>query len=229
VALEYLGGSPQPLFVMGEPAGVMGVLREIIRPRTAYLAARSELLDAVGAVYHVTEGPQMVRMWVDRALFQPAAPSAVRLVPADVGELNRLYDFGLGSWLPSEAVANGVYYGVRVNGQLVAAAGTHVISRTMGLAAVGNVLTHRDHRGRGHAQVVTGAVTQDLLRFCDQVVLNVRADNAPALAAYRALGYREHTWFEERLVNRTGSVWDSITAPIRRWIPPAWRGPQRKE
>lgn len=229
VALEYLGSSPQPLFVMGEAAGVTGVLREVIRPRTAYLAARSELLDAVAVAYRVAEGPPMVRMWVDRATFRPAPSDAVRLVPADVGDLNRLYDFGLGSWLPSEAVANGVYYGVRVNGHLVAAAGTHVISRAMGLAAVGNVLTHRDYRGRGYAKIVTGAVTQDLLRFCDQVVLNVRMDNTPALAAYRALGYQEHTRFEERLVTRSGSVWDSITAPIRRWIPAAWRGPHSKE
>jgi ribosomal protein S18 acetylase RimI-like enzyme len=229
VALEYQGSSPQPLFVMGEPAGVAGVLREVIRPRVAYLAARPELLDAVGGVYQVTDGPQMVRMWVDRASFQPAAPNAVRLVPADVGDLNRLYDFGLGSWLPSDAVANGVYYGVRMNGQLVAAAGTHVISRAMGLAAVGNVLTHRDFRGRGYAQVVTGAVTQDLLRFCDQVVLNVRIDNAPALRAYHALGYQEHVRFEERLVSRRGSVWDSITGPIRRWIPTLRRGPESQE
>ena len=33
------------------------------------------------------------------------------LVAADVGELNKLYDLGLTSWLPSESVANGVYYG----------------------------------------------------------------------------------------------------------------------
>ncbi len=229
VALEYLGSSPQPLFVMGEPAGVTGVLRDIIRPRTAYLAARPELLEAAVAVYRVADGPPMVRMWVDRASFRPAPPSAVRLVPADVGDLNRLYDFGLGSWLPSEALANGVYYGIRVNGQLVAAAGTHVISRVMGLAAVGNVLTHREHQGRGYAKVVTGAVTQDLLRFCDQVVLNVRLDNAPALGVYRSLGYREHVRFEERLVTRRGSVWDSITGPIKRRIPAAWRGPDSKE
>jgi len=229
VALEYLGGSPQPLFVMGEPAGVSGLLRQIIRPRTAYLAARTELLDAVRGVYRVAEGPPMVRMWVDRSTFRPAPPSAVRLVPADAGALNRLYDFGLGAWLSSESVASGVYYGVRISGQLVAAAGTHVISRAMGLAAVGNVLTHRDYRGRGYAKVVTGAVTQDLLRFCDQVVLNVRLDNAPALGAYRALGYQEHTRFEERLVNRKGSAWDSIPASIKRWIPAAWRGSDDKE
>lgn len=229
VALEYLGSSPQPLFVMGEPAGVTGILRDILRPRTAYLAARTELLDPVAAIYRVADGPPMVRMWVDRASLRPAAPTAVRLVPADVGDLNRLYEFGLGAWLPSEAVANGVYYGVRVNGQLVAAAGTHVISRTMSLAAVGNVLTHRDYRGRGYAKIVTGAVTADLLRFCDQVVLNVRLDNAPALGAYRALGYQEHTRFEERLVNRKGNAWDSITGSIRRWIPAAWRDPDSKE
>ena len=63
---------------------------------------------------------------------------------------------------------------------LVAAAGTHVISRTARLAVVGNVLTHADFRGRGFATAVTGAVTAELLRSCDQVVLNVRADNPPA-------------------------------------------------
>ena len=52
-----------------------------------------------------------------------------------------------------------------------------------------------------------------------EVVLNVRADNPPALAAYRALGYREHTNFEERLVRRRGSLWDSIVWPIRRYLP----------
>ena len=56
-------------------------------------------------------------------------------------------------------------------------------------------------------------MTAELLRFCDEVVLNVRADNPPALAAYRALGYREHIHFEERLVHRRGSLWDSIVAP----------------
>jgi predicted GNAT family acetyltransferase len=101
----------------------------------------------------------------------------------------------------------------------VAAAGTHVITRDQRLAAVGNVLTHRDFRNRGYAKVATSAVTAELLRFCDQVVLNVRSDNPPALAAYQALGYQEHTRFEERLVHRRGTLWDSITLPLRRLIP----------
>jgi ribosomal protein S18 acetylase RimI-like enzyme len=219
VALEYTGLSPQPLFVMGDPEGVTAVVRDVIKPRTAWLASPSSLLPAVDDVYRIYPGPPMVRMWVDRTNFRGFQGVAVRLTVADIGDLNRLYDLGLTSWLPTESVARGVYYGVRVGGRLVAAAGTHVITRDQRLAAVGNVLTHRDFRNRGYAKVATSAVTAELLRFCDQVVLNVRSDNPPALAAYQALGYQEHTRFEERLVHRRGTLWDSITLPLRRFMP----------
>jgi len=216
VVLEYLGLSPQPLFAMGEIQGLTAILRDVIKPRAAYLAGDADSLVAAEPLYKVEAGPPMVRMWVDRSTFRPAPGAATRLVPSDIGELNRLYDLGLTSWLPAESVAHGAYYGIRAGGRLVAAAGTHVISRDMRLAAVGNVMTNRDHRNRGYAKIVTGAVTQELLRFCDEVVLNVRSDNPPALAAYRALGYREHIRFEERLVHRRGTLWDSIVSPIRR-------------
>jgi ribosomal protein S18 acetylase RimI-like enzyme len=219
LGLEYTGLAPQPLFVMGKSEGVGQILRSIVKPRLAYLAARTETLDAVADVYRVDPGPPMVRMWVDRQTFRPMTGIATRLVAAEIGDLNRLYNLGITSWLPAESIASGVYYGVRVNGRLVAAAGTHVVSRESRLACVGNVLTAPDQRGKGYAKITTGAVTQELLRFCDQVVLNVRSDNPPALGAYRALGYREHTRFEERLVHRRGQVWDSIVSPFRRWLP----------
>jgi GNAT superfamily N-acetyltransferase len=218
VAMEYSGLTPQPLFVMGRLDGIEAVLRDVVRPRAAYVAALDESLPAVEAVYRVDPGPAMVRMWVDRPTFRPYPANVQRLHPADIGELNRLYQLGFASWLPSTSIAEGVYYGVRVNGRLVAAAGTHVISREARLAVVGNVLTHVDHRGRGYATAVTGAVTQELLRFCDQVVLNVRSDNPPALQAYRRLGYAEHVRFEERLAHRLGSPIADITAPLRRWF-----------
>jgi predicted GNAT family acetyltransferase len=163
----------------------------------------------------------MVRMWVDRSSFQPAPGPAARLLPAEIGDLNRLYNLGFTAWLPAAAIAQGVYYGIRIGGRLVAAAGTHVVSPDARLAAVGNVMTHRDYRGRGYAKVTTSAVTQELLRSCDQVILNVRSDNPPALAAYRRLGYREHVRFDERLVHRRSAGWDSIVSPLRRLFLPA--------
>ena len=61
----------------------------------------------------------MVRMWVDRAHFRPYPATVQRLLPVDIGELNRLYQLGFASWLPTGAITEGVYFGVRVNGMLV--------------------------------------------------------------------------------------------------------------
>ena len=216
VGLEYTGPTPQPLFVMGREDGISAILRDVIRPRAAYIAAQTAMLPAVEAQYRVDPGPQMVRMWVDRARFRPYPATVQRLLPVEIGELNKLYQLGFASWLPSSAIGDGVYYGMRVNGRLVSAAGTHVVSPSARLAVVGNVLTHLDYRGRGFATAVTGAVTAELLRTCDQVVLNVRADNPPAINAYRRLGYAEHTRFEERLIHRLGSPWPDLTASLRR-------------
>jgi len=216
LVLEYSGMTPQPMFVMGRDDGIDAILRDLIRPRAAYLAALAENMAAVKTHYRMDPGPQMVRMWVDRARFRPYPADVRRLLPVEIGELNRLYQLGFASWLPSSAIAEGVYYGMRAGGRLVAAAGTHVVSPEARLAVVGNVLTHVDYRGRGYATAVTGAVTADLLRWCDQVTLNVRADNPPALQAYRRLGYIEHVRFEERLVHRLGSPWPDLTAPLRR-------------
>jgi Predicted acetyltransferase len=221
VVLEYAGLAPQPVFVMGENAGIAAILRELIRPRAAYLAARTEHLSAVASIYRVEPGPPMVRMWVDRTTFRPYPAEVARLLPVEVGDLNRLYQLGFTAWLPPSAVAEGVYYGIRVGGRLVSAAGTHVISQEARMGVVGNVMTHTDFRGRGYATALTGAVTADLLRFCDQVVLNVRSDNPPALQAYAKLGYREHVRFEERLIHRNGAAPGPLAAlqgPIRRLL-----------
>ncbi len=224
VALEYTGLTPQPLFLMGRNDGLAAILDEVLRPRAAYLAALPESMPAVQAHYRADPGPPMVRMWLDRTHFRPAARERVadvrRLNPGDIGELNRLYQLGFASWLPATAIADGVYYGIRAGGRLVAAAGTHVISPTARMAVVGNVLTHTDHRGRGYATAVTSAVTEDLLRYCDEVYLNVRSDNPPALQAYTRLGFTEHVRFEERLVHRLGPPWSGFASSLRRLFAP---------
>jgi len=216
VVLEYGGLTPQPLFVMGDPEGIAAVLGEVVRPRLVYLAADESQLPAIERHYRVDPGPPMVRMWVNRRMFRPVHGPVTRLVPVDTVDLNRLYGLGFSGWLPSDSVGHGVYYGVRIAGRLIAAAGTHVISPQARLGVVGNVMTHADFRGRGFAKVTTSAVTQELLRSCEDVVLNVRSDNPPAIAAYRALGYREYCRFEERLAHRRGAPWDSILAWLTR-------------
>lgn len=218
LVLEYGGPSPQPLFISGRDDGIAAILRDVIKAPIAYVACLPQSLRAVESRYRLEAGPQMVRMWVDKSTFRPAEdPGVEPLSAADAGELNRLYRLGFGSWLPPQAVAEGVYFGIRVNGRLVAAAGTHVIGRRAAIAVVGNVLTQPEFRGRGYAQATTAAVTAQLLKFCDHVVLNVRSDNPPALNVYRRLGYAEHVRFEERLGHRIGSLWADFASALRRF------------
>ena len=218
LVLEYGGPSPQPLFIAGRDDGIEAILRDVIKPSIAYVACLPANQGAVERRYRLEPGPQMVRMWIDKAAFRNVFDPGVEiLAPTDAGELNRLYRLGFGSWLPPQAIAEGVYYGIRVNGRLVAAAGTHVIGRRARIAVVGNVLTQPEFRGRGYAQATTAAVTARLLEFCDHVVLNVRSDNPPALNAYRRLGYAEHVRFEERLGHRIGSLWADVSAALRRF------------
>jgi predicted GNAT family acetyltransferase len=91
----------------------------------------------------------------------------------------------------------GRYYGVRDAGRLLSVAGVHVHSPAMRVAALGNIATHPTARGRGLAAAVTARLCAELLRECDHVGLNVKADNQPAVACYSRLGFAPVAEYEE--------------------------------
>jgi len=221
LAMQHLGLPPQPLFLMGDPDACRPVLANEVRPRYAFVQARHDLATAFDNLYRVDLPASLLRMVVNRETFRPYAGGAVRLVPADIGDLNRLYQLGLGGGFPASILEDGVYYGVRVGGRLVAAAGTHVINPDEGIAVVGNVLTHVDHRGQGHAKAVTAGVTAELLERVPDVALNVYADNDPAVAAYSRLGYREYCRLGEWVAYRRAGGWDLIR-PLRAALRLSW-------
>ena len=76
------------------------------------------------------------------------------------------------------------------------------------------MVTASSARGNGYAHANTSAVTDALLGFCDEVVLNVRRDNAVAIAVYTSLGYSVKAEFEERLVIRRSGI--SVPRMLRR-------------
>ncbi|MEP7082108.1 MAG: GNAT family N-acetyltransferase [Chloroflexota bacterium] len=214
IAMHHDGLVPQPLFLMGSPAGCRAILESVIKPRDAYLMATEELDAAVAPLYDLEAPVAMLRMVVDRKTFAPLAGPAERLTAADIDDLNRLYQLGFRAGFPGSVVEDGVYYGIRVRGRLIAAAGTHAVNEQEGIAVVGNVLTHADFRGHGFAKMVTSAVTADLLQRVTDVALNVHADNASAVAAYARLGYRIHCRLSERLIRRRQGGW-GLMRPIR--------------
>jgi ribosomal protein S18 acetylase RimI-like enzyme len=221
LAMHHEGLVPQPLFLMGEPAGCRQILESVLKPRDAYFQSSAPLSAAAAAVYDLDPPIAMLRMVTDRATFRPFAGPAERLGALDVDELNRLYQLGFRAGFPSAVLEEGVYYGVRVRGRLVSAAGTHAINTREGIAVVGNVMTHVDYRGHDFAKMVTSAVTAELLDRVPDVTLNVHADNVPAVAAYARLGYRTHCEMVECLGRRRSAGW-GLMRPIREAMRLTW-------
>lgn len=222
LVMHHEGLVPQPLFLMGAPDGCHAVLEHVLKPRDAYVQG-TELLEAgIRDLYELDAPLRMLRMVVDRETFAPFAGPAERLTALDIDELNRLYQLGFRGGFPPSILEEGVYYGVRVRGRLVSAAGTHAINAREGIAVVGNVMTHIDFRGHDFAKMVTSAVTGELLDRVSDVALNVHADNDPAVAAYTRLGYRTHCQLVERLARRRSGGW-SLMRPIREAIRIPWQ------
>jgi ribosomal protein S18 acetylase RimI-like enzyme len=143
----------------------------------------------------------LYRAKADRLTSPGAAIS--RLTPSDVPALEALYADGKSSgespdfFFPS-MVADGVFHGIYEGKALVAAAGTHLLAREEGAAAIGNVYTRHDRRGRGLGHLVTSAVLGELAGV-ETIGLNVRADNDAALHLYESLGFARHCQFYEAL------------------------------
>jgi RimJ/RimL family protein N-acetyltransferase len=226
LAMHHEGLVPQPLFLMGAPDGCRAILEHTLKPRDAYLQGTELHETALRDLYELDAPTLMLRMVVDRDSFEPFAGPAERLTAMDVDDLNRLYQLGFRAGFPASVLEDGVYYGVRVRGRLVAAAGTHAINPREGIAVVGNVMTHVDFRGHDFAKMVTSAVTGELLDRLTDVALNVHADNEPAVAAYSRLGYRTHCQLIERLVRRRAGGW-GLMRPIREAMRFPWPREQR--
>jgi predicted GNAT family acetyltransferase len=71
------------------------------------------------------------------------------------------------------------------------------------VAALGNIYTRRDRRGRGLAARVTSAVVNELLPMgIDIIALNVNQRNVSAIKVYGRLGFACYAEFIEGVASR---------------------------
>jgi ribosomal protein S18 acetylase RimI-like enzyme len=170
-----------------------------------HVQARDDVFEEVRKRARIEHHRPMWRMWRARNSSPAVDSRAVALGSNDVPALRALYADGelTGEspdfFMPS-TVADGSYFGIYEDGRLTAAAGTHVLSRREGAAAIGNVYTRRDRRGRGLARAVVQAVLQSLADV-ETVVLNVRHDNMAALGLYEGLGFERYCRFHEAVAS----------------------------
>ena len=202
------GGLGDATFVMGDPEAIAAILSIEPGPGRSYLTCRVEHVDAVRRAYDLSNSQPMLRMAVTASTFRPhEVVPATRLLGIDIRRINQLYGSdGNPTYYEAGHIDAGVYRGVVISGRLVAVAGTHAVSPRERVAVVGNVFTHPRHRGQGYATAATSGATQALLETCDTVVLTVDPKNAPAVAAYRRLGYRDAGEMIEATATRRDSA-----------------------
>jgi predicted GNAT family acetyltransferase len=80
----------------------------------------------------------------------------------------------------------GTFLGIKVDGRLVAMAGERM--KPADYTEITAVCVHPDHRGRGYAQILLGAVARQILARGEIPFLHVFSNNGGAIALYRRQG-----------------------------------------
>jgi len=165
----------------GERVGLF--LNEVHAPPAPWRVFRSVAM--LEMVYGASSLPRLPRDGKGNFEFQ-------RLGDADVEEMVALTELTKPGPFARRTHEMGEYWGVRVEGRLVAMAGERL--RVPDYTEVSAVCTHPDHLGREYA---TGLISLLLRRICgrgERPFLHVRADND------RAVGLYEHLGFEKRVL-----------------------------
>ena len=198
VGMIYYGLQPPICFLMGDARGLDRILAECVRLPDIGLSVRDEHLPVLHKYYRDNGTWPMWKMALEAGNFRSVAGDTVDITLADVPDLRALYAFGGGDAFSPEEITRGVFCGIRQAGQLIAVAGTHVVSDNGRVAALGNVMTHPDWRGRGLASMVTSAVVARLIdRGVSTIGLSVSRENAAAIRVYEKLGFTKHVAFHE--------------------------------
>lgn len=124
------------------------------------------------------------------------------LGPAHGAEVRAFLDASYpGHFFHERVLESGMAFGVREHGALRAFAGVHVFAPTC--AALGNVATAPEARGRGHARRCLVALVEALRSSgVETIGLNVEADNAAAIGLYKKLGFETAATYTEAIYRR---------------------------
>lgn len=196
IILLYIKTEIPTLIALAEkPADTMQVLLEsVVRlfPPKLYAHLNEEFLSILARYYQIQSHGKYYKMALRNTSYLALVDNSevLSLSIADLEELEQLYlESYPGNWFDKRMLETGYYYGIRLNSKLVSVAGIHVYSSSYRVAALGNITTHGQFRGRGLAKKVIAKLCQALLLTVEHIGLNVAAENYSAISCYKKLGF----------------------------------------
>lgn len=113
-----------------------------------------------------------------------------RLTINDIPIINEFYSAAYpDNWFDKRMLETQKYFGYFAESHLVGIAGIHVYSDEYKVAALGNIATHPEFRGRQIGYKLTSHLCADLKKSVDYIGLNVKSDNIAAISCYRKVGF----------------------------------------
>jgi predicted GNAT family acetyltransferase len=203
VALLYTASDASTLLALSEQQNVMWELVQSIfpvLPERFYAHLSPAIAEAVERQCKIKSYGKHYKMGLKNKtlLYDIDCSQVIRLTEGDLDEMVGLYEKSYpGNWFNARMLHSKQYFGLRIEDQLVSVAGIHVYSRKYKVAALGNIVTRPDHRGKDFGKAVTAKLCQSLFEHVDNIGLNVKADNAAAITLYEKLGFEiVSTYFE---------------------------------
>ncbi|MBA3470080.1 MAG: GNAT family N-acetyltransferase [Herpetosiphonaceae bacterium] len=187
----------------GATAELLGMISYLL-PRRIYAHLTDDAVAALAESYNLqSDGSYFKMALTDAAQLDQVDTSDVdRLSPADLPAIQGLYRASYpGNWFDPRMLETGCYYGIWQDTALLSIAGIHVYSPEYRVAALGNITTRPEQRGRGLASRTTAKLCQSMRGAIDHISLNVNVENTSAIACYRQLGFAPIATYGEYMLS----------------------------
>lgn len=206
IVLLYTASDDPTMLALSEQQDIMLELVQSIfhvLPERFYAHMSPEVAGAVERQYKTESHGKHFKMGLmnKASLREIDRSNVIRLTENDLEDMLVLYKEGYpGNWFNPRMLRTRQYFGMRLKNRLVSIAGVHVYSEKYKVAALGNIVTHPDYRGRGFAKAVTATLCQSLFEDVDNIGLNVKVANYAAIALYEQLGFKILSTYSELMV-----------------------------
>lgn len=208
ILLWYRTSTFTALLPFGAADGIKAILEaQSSWPKACIVANMDDQYRQVlGQRYRFSNEQPMIRIAIETGQLQAQSNDTQieQLEDQHLGELSAFYTMNDVPTFSPDQLHNGLYYGVRRHGALVAVGGTHLINQRDQLATIGNVYTDPALRGNGYVRTIIAKLTQSLFdQGCTNIIHDVKSNDFATRQIYEPLGYRQ-----------VGSFWEG-TARLR--------------
>jgi ribosomal protein S18 acetylase RimI-like enzyme len=201
-ALLYSGMAPSTflLFHEGDLSCPEEMIRELLPelPEEFNVHLSPGLLESFGKENIIRNYGRNSRMILVKEPVHITDEKIRRLERTDLAEIEKFYQLAYpANWFDSRMLETGKYFGYFDKGILAGIAGIHVYSPEYRIAALGNIATHPEFRGRKIAFKLTSVLCSDLRKDTDTIGLNVSSANTAAIKCYENAGFEIRGSYDE--------------------------------